>query len=185
MHSFLPLFCCFLSCLCNVIERLIENWNWKYNEKVVFKYLGQGSDYSLYYLGKNGGPKNFLYSCAEPGETHVLPTNTKWKGLDDVFWELTVRYDIIKTAENEPWRCDEAKVYELHFWGFRSKEGFRLDLTQQTRMLEIRKKTWKKNSRSVSAYFFSLGYVSSLCLANAVVSVSVLSFFLPATTYKW
>ena len=42
----------------------------------------------------------------------------------------------------------------------------------------------KENSRSMSALSFSSWYVASLCLAYAVVSISILSFFHPVTTHK-
>ena len=43
----------------------------------------------------------------------------------------------------------------------------------------------EENSKSMSALSFMPRYVASLCRTSAVVTVSILSFFLLATTYKW
>ena len=62
----------------------------------------------------------------------------------------------------------------------RSKGGIRLDTTQQTSILEP-----LKYQGLCQLSFFLPGFFSYLCLADVVFSVSILSIYLPAATYKW
>ena len=95
---------------------------------------------------------------------------------DDTWWGKSVQ---LNTSHDLRRRKFTSPILR----GWCSKGSFRLDATQWTSVLVVQQKTWK-NLRSVSALFFITRICYFFLLTDAVVSVSILSFFLPATAYK-
>ena len=98
------------------------------------------------------------------------------------WWQLMARHNEVKTIGNQPRRCKKTKVYKTNFLsGVALQWGVRLDVTEAWQKYD-----WKprRKFKVCVCLSFSPWYVASLCLANAVVLVSKLSFVHPATAYK-
>ena len=136
------------------------------------------------WLEKTGGPK-IWYAYAEPGEADVPPAETMRKRGDDLFLGV---YSETWWGKTDSW-TQAAKMWGGEtLWSPFFGGGFQKNPYPGRNPVDehVRNTTenQEENSRSMSSLSFSLWYVASLWPANAVVSVSILSFFLPVTTYN-
>ena len=128
--------------------------------------------------------------CAsvEPPDTDIflpLIRQAEWRGWFASFGQLTARRDELKTQLNISHEDVRRRKFTSPNFGVALQ---RVPLTRRNpadKHVRNATENQEENSRSVSVLFFLARICRFFLQANADVSVSIVFFFLPATTYEW